>query len=51
VLITDGYVGRTGDIDAETLGSMRLAVAYTGGLCSKKDLEPFTGRHDTLEVN
>jgi len=51
VLITDGYVGRAGDIDAETLGSMRLAVAYTGGLCSKKDLEPFTGRHDTLEVN
>ena len=51
VLITDGYVGRARGIDAETLGSVRLAVAYTGGSCNVRDLAPFSGRHDTLEVN
>jgi hypothetical protein len=50
VLITDGYVGRARGIDAETLGGMRLAVAYTGPGGSR-DLAPFAGRHDTLEVD
>jgi hypothetical protein len=50
VLITDGYVGRARGIDAQTLGGMRLAVAYTGG-ANPRDLAPFSGRHDTLEVN
>jgi hypothetical protein len=50
VLITDGYVGRARGIDAQTLGGMRLAVAYTGH-GNQRDLAPFTGRHDTLEVN
>jgi hypothetical protein len=50
VLITDGYVGRARGIDAETLGGMRLAVAYTGG-SNPRDLAPFSGRHDTLEVS
>jgi hypothetical protein len=51
VLITDGYVGRAHGIDADTLDGLRLAVAYTGGSCNDRDLAPFTGRHDTLEVN
>lgn len=51
VLITDGYVGRARGIDAETLGGVRLAVAYTGRDSNDRDLAPFVGRHDTLEVN
>jgi hypothetical protein len=51
VVITDGYVGRARGVDAETLGGMRLAVAYTGGSCNDRDLAPFSGRHDTLEVS
>ena len=49
VVLTDGYVGRAEGLDAETLAGMRLAVAYTDRRVPG-DLEPFAGRHDTLEV-
>lgn len=50
LVITDGYVGRAVGLDAETLRGMRLAAAYTDrGV--PRDLVPFVGRHDILEVS
>lgn len=41
VIVTDGFVGRAGGVDAQTLREARLAVVLTPGTTSRGDLAPF----------